>query len=380
MPKRLRFRPNLTILSPKPTQTLPNEGGREMAKFKVAVQRPSNVTYALGGGDYGYEMEYLATVDAEIVEIEADSEGEFIEQVRDCDALIARGDRISEAIVNSLTNCKIIALGSVGADTVDVPAATSRNIPVTNVPDTFIEEVADHTMMLLLATFRRLTLMDEMVRTGRYAEGRPYLNQFPRLYGQTLGFVSFGHVARATALRAAPFGLRMMAFDPYIEELTITSYGVEPVSLNELLERSDFVSMHAPSTDEVHHMLTEEHFQRMKPTALFINNGRGPTVDEAALIRALEEGWIAGAGLDVTEIEPPHPDNPLLKMDNVILTPHVASASSRMSPEARRRVGQEIALVLSGRWPRTCVNPSVLVNTDLRRWQPYSMERGPGSN
>ena len=171
----------------------------------------------------------------------------------------------------------------------------------------------------------------------------------------------------------------MIAFDPYIEELTMTSYGVEPVSLDELMQRSDIVSMHAPSTSEVHHLLTERHFRMMKPTALFINNGRGPTVDEAALIKALQEGWIAGAGLDVTEIEPPEPDNPLLQMENVILTPHVASASSRMSPEARRRVGQEISLVLSGRWPRTCVNPTVLNKTDLTRWQPYSMERGPGS-
>ena len=337
------------------------------------------MTYALGGGGYEYEMEYLSAIDAEIVEIDAASEGEFIEQARDCDALIARGNPITASIIDSLDNCRIIALGSVGADTVDVAAATAKNIPVTNVPDTFIEEVADHTMMLLLATFRRLTLMDTMVRTGRYAEGRPYLNQFPRLYGQTLGFVSFGHVARATAIRAQPFGLRMIAFDPYIEELMMTSYGVEPVSLNEVLERSDIVSMHAPSTSEVHHMLSEEHFRRMKPTALFINNGRGPTVDEAALIKALQEGWIAGAGLDVTEKEPPDADNALLGMDNVILTPHVASASSRMSPEARRRVGQEISLALSGRWPRTCVNPSVLAKTDLARWQPYSMERGPGS-
>jgi D-3-phosphoglycerate dehydrogenase len=337
------------------------------------------VTYALGGGDYDFEMEYLSTIDAEIVEFEAASEGEFIEQVKDCDALIARGDRVTANVIDNLQNCKIIALGSVGADTVDVGAATARNIPVTNVPDTFIEEVADHTMMLLLATFRRLTLMDKYTRDERWGQGRPYLNQFPRLYGQTLGFVSFGHVARATAIRAQPFGLRMLAFDPYIEELTMTSYGVEPVSLDEVLQRSDFVSMHAPATSEVHHMLTERHFRKMKPTALFINNGRGPTVDEAALVKALEEGWIAGAGLDVTEIEPPEPDNPLLKMENVILTPHVASASSRMSPEARRRVGQEISLVLSGRWPRTCVNPTVLNKTDLIRWQPYSMERGPGS-
>ena len=247
-----------------------------MARFKVAVQRPTNVTYALGGGGYDYEMEYLSTIDAEIVEFEASSEGEFIEQVKDCDALIARGDRVSANIIENLQNCKIIALGSVGADTVDVGAATARNIPVTNVPDTFIEEVADHTMMLLLATFRRLTLMDKYTRDHRWGEGRPYLNQFPRLFGQTLGFVSFGHVARATAIRAQPFGLRMIAFDPYIEELTMTSYGVEPVSLDELMQRSDIVSMHAPSTSEVHHLLTERHFRMMKPTALFINNGRGP--------------------------------------------------------------------------------------------------------
>ena len=233
-----------------------------MARFKVAIQKPSNVTFALGAGAYEPEMEYLSTIDAEIVEIEASSEGEFIEQAKHCDALITRGNRISEAIIDGLENCKIIALGSVGADSVDIAAATARNIPVTNVPDTFIEEVADHTMMLLLATFRRLTLMDEMVRTGRWGEGRPYLNRFPRLLGQTLGFVSFGHVARAVAIRAQPFGVRMIGFDPYIEELMMTSYAVEPVSLNELLERSDIVSMHAPSTSEVHHMLTEEHFRR----------------------------------------------------------------------------------------------------------------------
>jgi len=222
---------------------------------------------------------------------------------------------------------------------VDVAAATERGIPVTNVPDTFIEEVADHTIMLILATFRRLITMDRLVRESRWSEGRPLLSNYPRLIGQTLGLISFGHVARATALRAKPFGLRMLAHDPYIEELTMTQYGVEPVGLSELLQRSDIISMHAPSTPEVHHMLTEEHFRLMKPQVLFINNGRGPTVDEKALIRALQEGWIAAAGLDVLEQEPPDPENPLLHMDNVILTPHVASASARMGPETRRRVG-----------------------------------------
>ena len=351
-----------------------------MARFKVVTQKPPDVISDLDGTSYDLEMESLGPIDAEIVEIPADSEGEFIEAAKDADAIIARGRRITEAIVNELNNCKVISLGSVGADSVDVAAATAKGIPVTNVPDTFIEEVADHTMMMILSTFRRLRTMDQYVRDGRWSEGRPLLSNFPRLYGQTLGFISFGHVARATALRAAPFGLRMIAFDPYIEELMITEYGVEPVSyLDDLLERSDIITMHAPSTEEVHHMLKEEHFRKMKPTALFINNGRGPTVDEGALIKALQEGWIAAAGLDVLEQEPPDPDNPLLSMENVTLTPHVASASERMRPETRRRVGQEIALVLTGRWPRTCVNPSVLDKTDLQRWQPYSMGRGPGA-
>jgi D-3-phosphoglycerate dehydrogenase len=221
--------------------------------------------------------------------------------------------------------------------------------------------------------------MDKFVREGRWREGRPLLSRYPRLMGQTLGFVSFGHVARAVAVRARAFGVHMLAYDPYVEELVISQYGAEPVGLTELLQRSDIVSNHLPATPDAHHLLTEHHFRLMKPDALFISTGRGPTVDEAALIKALQEGWIAAAGLDVLEKEPPDPSNPLLTMDNVILTPHVASASARMDPERRRRVGQEIALVLSGRWPRSCVNPSVLEKSNLVRWQPYSMERGPGA-
>src|SRR5712692_7011355 len=350
-----------------------------MAKFKVVTHKLTGASFGVSGEGYKLEMGALAPIDAEIIEIPATTEDDFIRAARGADAIIAKGVRISKYIIDSLAQCKVIALGSVGADSVDVAAATARNIPVTNVPDTFIEEVADHAMMLLLATFRRLTTMDRFVREGRWREGRPLLSQFPRLMGQTLGFVSFGHVARATAIRARPFGVHMLAYDPYVEELVMPQYGVEPVGLTELLQRSDIVSNHLPATPDAHHLLAEHHFRLMKPEALFISTGRGPTVDEAALIKALSEGWIAAAGLDVLEKEPPDANNPLLKMDNVILTPHVASASARMDPERRRRVGHEIALVLSGRWPRSCVNPSVLEKTGLIRWQPYSMERGPGA-
>jgi D-3-phosphoglycerate dehydrogenase len=350
-----------------------------VAKFTIVTQHSPGVSFGVSGEGYKLEMEALATLDAEIVEVKATTEDEFIAAARHADAIIAKGRPITKRIIDNLEKCKVIALGSVGADSVDVAAATARHIPVTNVPDTFIEEVADHALMLILATFRRLTTMDRYVRDGRWREGRPLLSQFPRLMGQTLGLISFGHVARAVAVRAKVFGLRLLAYDPFIEELVITQYGVEPVGLSELLQRSDIVSMHAPATPEAHHLLSEEHFRQMKPEALFINTGRGPTVDEAALIKALQEGWIAAAGLDVFEQEPPDPNNPLLRMDNVILTPHVASASARMDPERRRRVGHEIALVLTGRWPRSCVNPSVLDKTGLARWQPYSMERGPGA-
>ena len=155
-------------------------------------------------------------------------------------------------------------------------------------------------------------------------------------------------------------------------------HGVLPVSLDEVMG-CDFVSMHAPATPEAQAMLKEQHFRKMKKTAFFINVGRGATVDEAALIKALSEGWLAGAGLDVLVQEPPRQDNPLLKMKNVILSAHTASASARFDPARLGRVGQELALALTGRWPMSCVNPTVLPKLDRRRWQPISMERGPNS-
>ena len=347
-----------------------------MAKFKVAT--PGGTSYG-GPATYDYEMEALTPLGAEIVEIDTKDEGEFAKAARDCDALYAKGRSITKRMIDGLERCKIIALGSVGVDSVDIAAATAKGIPVTNVPDTFIEEVADHAMTLILATFRRLVVQDKLVRDGRWKEGRPMLYKFPRLMGQTLGFVAFGHVARAVAMRARPFGARMLAYDPYVEELVMSQYGVEPASLSEMLSQSDIVSMHAPSTPDAHHMLREEHFRQMKKTAIFINTGRGPTVHEPSLIKALEEGWIAAAGLDVVEQEPIDMTSPLLKMENVILTAHVASASARFDPVRRRRVGAEIALALTGRWPRSCVNPGVLEKSGLRRWQPVSMERGPNS-
>ena len=347
-----------------------------MSKFKVVT--PKGASFTVAGGGYAYEMEALAPIGADIVEAPTD-EAAFIAAARHADAIYGKGIPITKAIIDALESCKVIALGSVGVDSVDIKAATARGIPVTNVPDTFIEEVADHAMMLLLAGFRRLVEQDKMVREGRRAEGRPALSTIPRLMGQTLGFVSFGRVARAVARRAAPFGLRMLAYDPFIQETLMSEHGVVPATLSEVLSQSDFVSMHAPARPELQHMLTEAHFRQMKRGATFINTGRGATVHEEGLIKALQEGWIAHAALDVLETEPPSHNNPLLRMDNVTLTAHVASASARFDAARKRRVGHELALVLQGLWPVSCVNPSVLQNTALKRWQPVGMDRGPNS-
>ena len=234
-----------------------------MPKYRIVT--PKGASFSVPGGGYAYEKEALDPIDAEIVEAPA-NEAEFIAAARGADAIYAKGMRITKEVIDALDNCKVITLGSVGVDSVDVKAATARGIPVTNVPDTFIEEVADHAMTLLLAGFRRLVEQDKLVRAGRWPEGRPALLKIPRLMGQTLGFISFGRVARAVAKRAAPFGLRMMAYDPFIQETLISDHGVLPATLSEVLSQSDFISMHAPARPEVHHMLGEKHFKQMKPS------------------------------------------------------------------------------------------------------------------
>lgn len=343
-----------------------------MAKFRIVTTGPGNT-------DHSLEMETLAAVGAEIVEVSG-SDDDLAKAAADADAIYAKGrPRIPAKVIEAAKKLKVVSIGSVGVDSIDVAVATKLGIPVTNCPDTFIEEVADHAMTLILATWRRLVVQDRLVRNGEWAKARPMLYQYPRLMGQTLGFISFGHVARAVARRAAPFGFTMLAYDPYIEELVMSEYGVQPVSYDELLQRSDIISMHAPGTKDAHHLMKEQHFRKMKKTALFVNTGRGSTVDEAAMIKALQEGWIAGAGLDVMEVEPIGNNNPMLGMDNVTLTAHVASASARFDVARKRRAGAEMALVLSGKWPRSCVNPAVLEKSKLERWQPYSMERGPGN-
>ena len=338
-----------------------------MARYTIVSWGRANVP-----GDYTCELEALQGVDAQMVEVVAATDEEFLEKAQDADALILSGHGLSEKVINGLKQCRIIALDSVGTNHVAVAAATAKGIPVTNCPDINIQEVAEHTVTLILAAHRRLLQMDKTVRQGFWWEGHAPLRELPRLYGQTLGFISFGNIPRAVVPLMKPFGLRILAHDPFVMETVMIQHGVEPVGLQELLQRSDFVSNHLPGSGSTDKLIGAKQFRLMKPNAVFINTGRGTTVDEAAMIRALDEGWIAHAALDVLAKEPPDANNPLFAMENVTLTPHAASASSRVLAVSRRRVGMEIALVLGGHRPLSCVNPSVLAGSGLLEWQTSS--------
>ena len=348
-----------------------------MSTKRVGIQLPKQAQNQTLEARWALELEGLGKT-AELVEIRADTPAEFAAGVGDVDAIITSwGLRIDHQVIDAMKKCVVIGVGSVGVDMVDIEAATAAGIVVTNVPDVFIEEVADYAMMLLLNVSRLTPQMAQMAKDGRWYQARPILSRIPRVMGQTLGLFAFGNVARCTARRAKAFGMHVIAFDPYVSELEMSALGVEPVSFSELLERSDYLSVHAPHNEETEHAINAEAFARMKNSAIVINTARGPIIDEKALIEALRSGQIAGAGLDVLEQEPPALDNPLLSMDNVLVTPHVASASTRMRPETRRRAAREVALVLRGRWPMSCVNPTVLPKVTLERWQPYPMSRGP---
>ena len=315
--------------------------------------------------DLGYEHEALRPLGVEIERYRAGNDDEVVASIRNADVVVPMGYRIGAAVIQQLERCRLIPSGGIGVDHIDVDAATEQGILVTNMADTFVEEVANHAWMLLLLAAKRGLWLHELATTNRWTEAHHQLHpvlriSMPRVTGQTLGLISFGRIARATARRALAFGMTCLAYDPYVKREVFEEAGVEPASLDEVCRRSDFVSCHLPLSKETFHLVGEAQFHLMKPSAIFISTGRGKVIDELALIAALQEGRIAGAGLDVLEQEPPDPSNPLLKMPNVALSPHVASVSDVSYVARRRLLGQQIAEVLRGRVPKGVVNPSVL--------------------
>ena len=325
----------------------------------------------LGGSSLALEEKELAGVPGgvELVGARPASEDELISVAKDADALLGGGRFLTRRVMEALPKCRMIATYSVGYDSLDVGAATDNNIIVVNNPALYwcVEEVSNHAIALLLASAKKLTLMNQLVKQGRWSETRQAQLPMAPVHGQTLGIVGCGNIGRMTARKAQGFGLKLLGSDPYVDKSLAKQSGIALTSLSDLLKQSDFVSVHALLNEETRHLIGEKEFRQMKPTAYFINTARGAIVDEVALIKALQEKRLAGAGLDVFEKEPMAPDNPLLKMDNVIVMPHSASVSDAALEVQAINPAQEVARVLSGRWPRNVVNEGVKPKVSLIR-------------
>ena len=293
------------------------------------------------------------------------TEEAIIELCRGAHAVINSAVKLTPAVIESLDRCLVIARTGVGVDTVDLPAATRCGITVTNVPDFCFDEVSDTALSLILATVRKVVRLNNLVKGGSW--NRSAARPIHKLRGSTLGLVAFGNIARCVARKAQPFGFRILAHDPYVRAEIAAEYGVTLVDLDTLLRESDVISIHAPLNESTYHLIGEAALRRMKPSACLVNTGRGPVVDGKALARALQEGWIAGAGLDVMEKEPPDPDDPLLNLDTTVITPHYASYTEEAYAEMRRKVVEAVASALRGEFPRVVANPEVKPTARLLR-------------
>jgi D-3-phosphoglycerate dehydrogenase / 2-oxoglutarate reductase len=289
----------------------------------------------------------------------------LIARTRDADALVVAFSPIPRAVLSALEGLKVVVRTGVGYDVIDVPAATELGVVVVNIPDLWVREVANHALALLLAWNRKILTLDRQVRAGTWTAGVP--GGAGSLHGETVGIVGLGNIGSAFARRIAALETRVIACDPYVDDARFAALGVERVSLEALAERSDYVYVHTLLNDETRHFIGEKFLQRMKPTALLINTSRGPVVDEKALVRALHDKRLAGAALDVWEDEPIAADHPLLRMDNVIATPHAAYFSTAAVAAVPRRCGEEIARVLSGERPLNVVNGKVYAPGAVRR-------------
>jgi len=335
-------------------------------KFKV-MRVEERVQVPMAFFSMEEEAEELAKIGAEIVEVECATEDEIVAAAQDADAILLIFAPMTRRVLRALPKLKVLVRYGIGYDNVDVDAATDNGVILVNIPDFCLEEVSNHAIVLLLALGGKLVSLSEDMKQGRWAESQLARAGVGSPYEQTLGLVGCGKIGRMTARKAQCFGLRILGYDPYVDKSLAKEHGITLVSLPELLKESDYVSVHALLNRETRHLIGEKEFRQMKPTAYFINTARGAVVDEAALIKALREKWIAGAGLDVFEKEPIDPDNPLLKMDNVVVTPHCCSHAVASLKRLKKSVAQEAARVLSGRWPKNVVNKTVKPKVSLVR-------------
>src|SRR5262244_311725 len=292
---------------------------------------------ALGKLDFDLRMAKSASAD------------DILAVARDADAVLVTYAKLPGELLRELKRCKVIGRFGLGVDNIDVPAATACGITVTYVPDYCLHEVSDHAMALLLALARKIPFSDRLVQSGRWE--MPAVVPIRRLRGQVLGLVGFGNIPRMVAPKAKAFGLRVVTHDPFVSPDVLAAAGVEGVSFDALLGMSDYISVHAPLLPTTRGLFNGATFAKMKKGALLINTARGPLIDEAALIAALDAGQVGGAALDVVAAEPLAADSKLKGRDNVILTPHTAFYSVEALDELQTKCASDVARVLSGEKP-----------------------------
>ena len=311
--------------------------------------------------DYGFrddlavERAILEPLGCRIVGTQCRTEEEVADAVRDADVVLTQFAPVTARAIGAMSRARLIVRYGIGVDNVDLAAARERRIPVCNVPDYCIDEVADHTLGLILALTRQIAPLSASVKAGGWKRPTP-LPQFFALRDLTTGVVGCGRIGRAVIARIAPFKTRILAHDPALNAEQIAALGAEPVSLDQLYAESDIVTLHCPSTPETRRMINARTLGQMRDGVLFINVARGTLVDQAALIEALRSGKVGAAGLDVTDPEPIEDDSPLLSMDNVVITNHCASGSARAGALLRQGVAQTVVSALRGERIPNCVN------------------------
>ena len=310
------------------------------------------------------------SVGAEFVVYDGESDGELIEALKDVDVVMAQGHGFSPEMFSEMGNngrCKGLVSFGHGYDTMDLESAVKNGVVLSNTASFGTEEVSNQTMLHFLVCSRKFVFHDKMVKNGGWS--RDHLAPMGHIVAETFGIIGLGNIGRAVARKALAFGMKVIAYDPFVSSWDAKEYGVEIVTTpQEIARRSDYVSPHVYLTDATHHMVGAEFFDLMKPTAYLINCSRGPVVDELALIDALNQKKIAGAGLDVFEQEPIDPENPLLKMDNVSVTNHYASYSEVAWDRANSQLGEEAMRIALGYWPMSLINPDVRSTGGLRNW------------
>lgn len=323
----------------------------------MANRRPKVVVTDCDHFSLELERKVLNEINPEFVVAHCTTEEEVIETARDADGIINQYAPMTRRVIESLKRCKVIARYGIGVDNIDVEAATEHGIIVANLPDYCVDEVSTHAVALILSCLRKITLLDNLVKQEIWnlTLARPLL----RTQGRILGLFGLGKIGRAVAEKTSRFGFKIIACDPYVAKV---DREIELAEFPQLLSDSDFISIHTPLTKETRHIFGENELRAMKKSAYLINTARGSIINEKALYKALKDKWIAGAALDVMEKEPPDWKNPLLKLNNLIITPHVSFYSEESYVDLKTKTAEAVLFVLKGRLPRAMVNPQVIKN------------------